>query len=160
MGDLTGYHVDFIRLRDRDKHFRICCASLFQDIGMGRKAKYGLNVQIIVYSANSIGVMIDHRHVDFFGGEMARNVKADLSSPANQNSHIDVLCGVRPLCRVMGGSHLGFIIAGYAQRFKFAMKGGTLHSDIIRGFGYVIPKSHDLCLKILFFKQFSRLSQA
>jgi hypothetical protein len=73
VGDLTGDHVDFVVVGQRDQHVGVGCTRLFQHAGMRGVTADGAEIQPILQGLQAFSVSIDHGHIVGFARQDMRD---------------------------------------------------------------------------------------
>ncbi len=93
MGDLTGDHIDLVRIGRGDDHIRISRARTIEHIGIACEPCNTLHVQSICCAANEISIAVHDSHVIALAREVACDLPTDLPCTANNDFHdVEIPC--------------------------------------------------------------------
>ena len=88
MGNLTGNHIDFIGIGNRDDHVGVFGTGSFKNIGARGMADGTLHIKGIGYPRNQFGGLINDGDVVIFHGQLAGDTGAHLSGAADDYFHV------------------------------------------------------------------------
>jgi len=105
-----------------------------------------MDIQVVVYTFDQLGGLVDHGDIIMLTGQMSRDIKADLAGPAYDHLHDPVPTITLPEVLLRTRRH--------AQRFQFSMQRRSFHTDEFGSAGNITTKAAYLRYQVFPFENF------